>query len=123
MLVRIIPELGLFALIMALGLAFIQALAPLAGVTLRRPLWMAFAEPMAWGQFAFLLVAYASLTASFLLDDFSVSYVANNSNSMLPWYYKLTAVWGGARRLGAAMEPDPQRLGLRRQPVLAQPAA
>jgi len=95
MLVKIIPELGLFALIMALGLAFIQALAPLAGVTLRRPLWMAFAEPMAWGQFAFLLVAYASLTASFLLDDFSVSYVANNSNSMLPWYYKLTAVWGG----------------------------
>ena len=95
MLVQIIPELGLFSLIVALGLAFLQATVPLVGVTLRRPLWMAFAEPMAWGQFAFLLVAYASLTTSFLLDDFSVAYVANNANSMLPWYYKFTAVWGG----------------------------
>ena len=42
----------------------------------------------------FLLISYASLTASFLLDDFSVDYVARNSNSMLPWYYKFTAVWG-----------------------------
>ena len=95
MLVKIIPEFGFFALIIALGLASLQAIVPLAGATFRRPLWMAFAEPMAWGQFAFLLIAYMSLTTSFLLDDFSVAYVANNSNSMLPWYYKFTAVWGG----------------------------
>lgn len=94
MLTLTVPELGLFALLVALGLSLLQATVPLLGAATRRPLWMAFAEPMAWGQFAFLLVAYASLTASFLLDDFSVAYVAKNSNSMLPWYYKFSAVWG-----------------------------
>ncbi|GAB2779987.1 heme lyase CcmF/NrfE family subunit [Halomonas shantousis] len=94
MLTRILPELGHFALIIALGLACLQAVVPLAGAATRRPLWIAFAQPMAWGQFAFLLVAYLCLTGSFLLDDFSVAYVANNSNSMLPWYYKFSAVWG-----------------------------
>ncbi|MHB0776674.1 heme lyase CcmF/NrfE family subunit [Halomonas sp. WWR20] len=94
MLTKIIPELGHFALLIALGLACLQALVPLAGAATRRPLWMAFAQPMAWGQFAFLLAAYLCLAASFLLDDFSVAYVANNSNSMLPWYYKFSAVWG-----------------------------
>lgn len=94
MLTLTIPEFGLVALLIALGLSLLQATIPFIGASTRRPLWMAFAEPMAWGQFAFLLLAYASLTASFLLDDFSVAYVAHNSNSMLPWYYKITAVWG-----------------------------
>ena len=94
MLTLTIPEVGLFALLIALCLSLLQATVPLLGAATRRPLWMAFAEPMAWGQFVFLLVSYASLTASFLLDDFSVDYVARNSNSMLPWYYKFTAVWG-----------------------------
>lgn len=90
----IIPELGYYALIMALGMALVQATVPLAGATWRRPLWMAFAQPMAWGQFAFLVIAFLCLAASFLLDDFSVAYVAHNSNSLLPWFYKLSAVWG-----------------------------
>lgn len=94
MLIRILPELGHFALILALGMALLQALVPLAGATTRRPLWMAFAKPMVRGQFAFLVIAYLCLTASFALDDFSVAYVADNSNSLLPWYYKLSAVWG-----------------------------
>ena len=97
MLTLTVPEVGLFALLIALCLSLLQATVPLLGAATRRPLWMAFAEPMAWGQFAFLLVSYASLTASFLLDDFSVDYVARNSNSMLPWYYKLnhTGFYGG----------------------------
>lgn len=94
MLSKIIPEIGHFAVILALLLALVQATVPLAGATTRRPLWMAFARPMAAGQLLFLLVAFACLMTSFLLDDFSVAYVANNSNSMLPWYYKATAVWG-----------------------------
>ncbi|SHE61597.1 cytochrome c-type biogenesis protein CcmF [Modicisalibacter ilicicola DSM 19980] len=94
MLSKIIPELGHFALILALLMALFQALVPMAGTLTRRPLWMAFARPLAGGQFLFLAIAYLCLTASFLLDDFSVAYVANNSNSMLPWYYKTTAVWG-----------------------------
>ncbi|WP_251977476.1 heme lyase CcmF/NrfE family subunit [Salinicola avicenniae] len=89
-----LPELGHFALILALAMALLQAVVPLVGAATRRPLWMAFAQPMTWGQFAFLVIAYLCLTASFALDDFSVAYVANNSNSLLPWYYKLSAVWG-----------------------------
>jgi len=89
-----IPEIGHFALIIALLMALVQGIMPLAGAATRRPLWMAYARPMATGQFLFLAVAYACLTASYLLDDFSVANVANNSNSMLPWYYKASAVWG-----------------------------
>ena len=89
-----IPELGYYALILALAMTLVQASVPLAGAAFRRPLWMAFAQPMAWGQFMFLAIAFLSLTASFLLDDFSVAYVANHSNTLLPWYYKFSAVWG-----------------------------
>ncbi|MFG6667252.1 heme lyase CcmF/NrfE family subunit [Halomonas sp. HNIBRBA4712] len=92
--VRMIPEVGHFALILALLLAVVQASLPLAGSLGRRPLWMAFGAPMAAGQFLFLGAAYLCLTASYLLDDFSVANVANNSNSLLPWYYKASAVWG-----------------------------
>ncbi|PXX98252.1 heme lyase NrfEFG subunit NrfE [Halomonas sp. LBP4] len=89
-----IPEIGHYALIIALLMALVQGVMPLAGAATRRPLWMAYARPMATGQFLFLAIAYACLTASYLLDDFSVANVASNSNSMLPWYYKASAVWG-----------------------------
>ncbi|MEQ6889277.1 heme lyase CcmF/NrfE family subunit [Halomonas sp. CS7] len=89
-----IPEIGHFALIIALLMALVQGVMPLAGAATRRPLWMAYGRPMATGQFLFLAIAYACLTASYLLDDFSVANVANNSNSLLPWYYKASAVWG-----------------------------
>lgn len=94
MLTRMIPEIGHFALIIAALMAVTQAVVPLAGAATRRPLWMAYAVPMALGQFAFVLLAYLCLTASYMLDDFSVVNVADNSNSMLPWYYKFSAVWG-----------------------------
>ncbi|WP_180978225.1 heme lyase CcmF/NrfE family subunit [Halomonas urumqiensis] len=89
-----IPEVGHYALVIALLMAMVQAVMPLAGVATRRPLWMAYARPMAAGQLLFVLIAYVCLTASYLLDDFSVANVANNSNSLLPWYYKASAVWG-----------------------------
>ncbi|AXY42025.1 heme lyase CcmF/NrfE family subunit [Halomonas sp. JS92-SW72] len=94
MLTKMIPEIGHYALVIALLLATVQAVMPLAGAATRRPLWMAYARPMAAGQFLFVAIAYACLTASYMLDDFSVMNVANNSNSMLPWYYKFSAVWG-----------------------------
>ena len=94
MLTKMIPEIGHFALIIALLMALVQAVVPLAGAATRRPLWMAYGRPMAVGQFVFIGIAYACLTASYMLDDFSVANVANNSNSMLPWYYKFSAVWG-----------------------------
>lgn len=92
--VLFLPELGQFALILALAMACVQALLPLVGSLTRQPLWLAYAQPAVWAQFALLTISFAFLTSSFLLDDFSVAYVANNSNSALPWYYKFSAVWG-----------------------------
>ncbi|MWV16789.1 heme lyase CcmF/NrfE family subunit [Pseudomonas sp. L-22-4S-12] len=90
----IVPELGHLALILALCLALVQASLPLVGAWRGDRQWMSLAQPAAWGQFAFLLFAFACLTWSFMVDDFSVAYVASNSNSALPWYYKFSAVWG-----------------------------
>lgn len=89
-----IPELGHVALILALCLAIVQATVPLIGAWLGDRQWMGLAQPAAWGQFAMLAFSFACLTWAFMADDFSVAYVANNSNSALPWYYKFSAVWG-----------------------------
>jgi cytochrome c-type biogenesis protein CcmF len=88
------PELGQLALALAFCLALAQAALPLLGAWRNLPAWMAVARPAAWGQFGFLLFAFACLAQAFLHDDFSVAYVAQNSNSALPWYYKFSAVWG-----------------------------
>ncbi|WP_025732222.1 heme lyase CcmF/NrfE family subunit [Carnimonas nigrificans] len=90
-----LPELGYFALILAFVASCVQALFPLLGAWWRKPLWMAVAQPMAVAQFVMVAVAYVMLSLSFANDLFSVAYVAENSNSLLPWYYKLCAVWGG----------------------------
>ena len=89
-----IPELGHLAMILALCFAVVQASVPLIGAWRGDRLWMSLARPAAWGQFAFLAFAFACLTQAFMTDDFSVAYVAENSNSALPWYYKFSAVWG-----------------------------
>ncbi|TBU74558.1 heme lyase CcmF/NrfE family subunit [Phytopseudomonas daroniae] len=89
-----IPELGHLAMILALCLALVQATLPLIGAWRGDRQWMSLAQPAAWGQFAFLSFAFACLTYAFMTDDFSVAYVAQNSNTALPWYYKFSAVWG-----------------------------
>ncbi len=89
------PELGQLALILALLLSVLLAVVPLAGALTGRDSLQAFARPLAAGMFLFNGLAFAKQTHAFLVDDFSVAYVANNSNSMLPWYYKFSAVWGG----------------------------
>jgi cytochrome c-type biogenesis protein CcmF len=55
---------------------------------------MQYARPMALGQATFLTISFVALTYCFVVDDFSVSYVANNSNSLLPTLFKISAVWG-----------------------------
>jgi cytochrome c-type biogenesis protein CcmF len=72
----------------------VQATLPLIGAWRGDRQWMDLAHPAAWGQFAFLGFSFACLTYAFMVDDFSVAYVAHNSNSALPWYYKFSAVWG-----------------------------
>ena len=89
-----IPELGHLAMILALCFASVQAVLPLLGAWRGDRQWMALAQPSAWGQSMFLMFAFGCLTFSFMVDDFSVAYVAENSNSALPWYYKFSAVWG-----------------------------
>ena len=90
-----IAELGNFALMLALCLALVQGSLPLLGAWRGRRRWIALARPAAAGQFAFVALAFGCLVAAFVGNDFSVAYVASNSNSMLPWYYRVAAVWGG----------------------------
>ena len=90
-----IPELGHFALILALMLAIVQGVVPLIGAAKNNFGLMAVARPVAQGQFVFVAFAFACLAYAFLNNDFSVLYVANNSNSQLPAHYRFAAVWGG----------------------------
>jgi cytochrome c-type biogenesis protein CcmF len=90
-----VPELGHFALILALCLTLVQTIFPLIGATRGLPNWMAVARPAAVGQLVFMSLAYACLTYAFVNNDFSVLYVANHSNSALPLIYRYVSVWGG----------------------------
>ena len=90
-----IPEIGQFALVLALCLALVQATLPLLGAAQGRPEWMALARPAAAGQFVFVAIAFGTLEYAFMTNDFSVEFVALHSNSALPAFYKFTAAWGG----------------------------
>jgi cytochrome c-type biogenesis protein CcmF len=89
-----IPELGHFALILALLLALAQGVFPLLGAHRRVRAWMAVARPAALGQAGFVIFAWGCLVTSFVNSDFSVLNVATNSNSLLPLPYKVAASWG-----------------------------
>jgi cytochrome c-type biogenesis protein CcmF len=89
-----IPELGHFALILALLLAALLGTLPLIGAQRGIPVWMALARPLAAGQFLFIAFAFGCLAYSFIANDFSVVNVATNSNSQLPLEYRIAATWG-----------------------------
>jgi cytochrome c-type biogenesis protein CcmF len=89
-----IPELGHFALILALLLAALQAFFGIAGPALGRDRWVAAVTPAVAGQFVMVVTALGCLVASFVTLDFSVLYVAQNANSALPLIYRIAAVWG-----------------------------
>ena len=89
-----IPELGHFSLILALGLSVALAVLPALGVYRRDALLMQTGPSIATGLFVLLAFSFGCLMYSFIQDDFSVAYVANNSNSALPLQYKISAVWG-----------------------------
>ena len=88
------PELGIFSLILAFVLSLSQAFFGLAGAWRGKPVWMAVARPAVTGQFVFVVMAFACLVYSFVHNDFSVLYVARNSNSHLPLFYQVAALWG-----------------------------
>ncbi len=90
-----IPEIGHFALILALCLALIQGTIPLIGAHKRYSSWIEVAFPAALGQTLFITISFICLTYAFIVDDFSVGYTARQSNTELPMMYKISAVWGG----------------------------
>ncbi|MBS0587853.1 MAG: heme lyase CcmF/NrfE family subunit [Proteobacteria bacterium] len=89
-----IPEIGNFSLILALLLAIIQGTLPIIGAARGIPSWIALARPVVQGQFVFVLIAFLCLAYSFVSSDFSVMNVAKNSNTELPFHYRLAATWG-----------------------------
>ena len=89
-----IPELGNFALILALLLATTQVILPIVGAARGTPSWVALARPVVQGQFVFIAIAFGCLAYSFVNNDFSVLNVATNSNSRLPIQYRFAATWG-----------------------------
>ena len=90
-----IPELGQFSLILAFCLSLILGSLPLIGAARGNTVWMDLARPLTAGVFVFLGLSTAALAYAFVTDDFSVRFVAEHSNSLLPVRYKLTALWGG----------------------------
>ena len=89
-----IPELGHFALVLACVLAALQTLLPALGTQRDNPIWIRSAGSLALGQGLFVLLAYLALTWAFIEHDFSVRYVAHNSNTELPLAYRISGVWG-----------------------------
>jgi len=89
-----LPELGHFALILAMLLAALQAFFGIAGPAFAKHRWTAATVPAVAGQFVMVATAMACLVTSFVNNDFSVGYVAQNSNSALPLVYRVAAVWG-----------------------------
>ncbi len=87
-------ELGHYALLLALVVACVQTVLPLLGAQRGHRDWMAVARPAAYAQLALVGFAFAVLTWAFVVQDRSFSYVAENSNSLLPLVYRYTAVWG-----------------------------
>ena len=90
-----IPELGHFALILAFCVALVQGVLPLVGAHQGRTPWVLVARPAAMAQALLVAFAFGCLTWAFVQSDFSVVYVAQHSNTLLPTLYKFSAVWGG----------------------------
>ncbi len=91
----LITELGYLALLAAFMLAILQVVLPTIGVVQGRVAWQRLAPSLAWAQFVAMAISFGSLMAGFYYNDFSLVYVGQHSNTLLPWYYKLSATWGG----------------------------
>src|SRR5690349_8029672 len=89
-----IPELGHYALVLALALGLIQSIVPVVGARGRDASLMRLANSTALMQFVFVAVSFSALTSCYVSSDFSVATVYENSHSMMPLIYKFTSVWG-----------------------------
>ena len=89
-----IPELGHYALVLALALALVQSIAPMIGALTRDEALMRLAKSTALMQFVFVALSFGALTVCYVTSDFSVANVYENSHSMMPLVYKITSTWG-----------------------------
>ena len=89
-----IPELGHYALVLALALGLIQATVPMIGARGRDAALMRLASSTASMQFVFVALSFAALTICYVTSDFSVANVYENSHSQMPLIYKFTSTWG-----------------------------
>jgi cytochrome c-type biogenesis protein CcmF len=89
-----IPEIGHFALVLALALALVQAIVPIYGARRNDSSLMSVAGTTAIGQFCFVALSFGTLVACYVQSDFSVLMVFENSHSMMPLIYKFTSAWG-----------------------------
>ncbi|MBT8114229.1 MAG: cytochrome c biogenesis protein CcsA, partial [Arenicella sp.] len=87
-------ELGNFCLCLLMCVALAQTIVPLVGASKNQQNWMAFARNAAYVQWLLTVIAYICLTIAFINHDYSISYVANNSNNAQPLVYRISAVWG-----------------------------
>ena len=99
-----IPELGQLALAFALMVSLVLGVLGLAGPQCRIPLWSRMARPLALTGFVLMMAAFTCLAISFVVNDFSVTYVAQHSNTQLPLQYRFGAVWGGVTRFDRGVE-------------------
>ena len=90
-----IPEIGHFSLILALLVSLVLGSFPIIGAARGNTVWMGLAKPLAGVQFFLIAFAFLCLVYAFAFMDYSVLYVANNSNSKLPLQFRIAAVWGG----------------------------
>ncbi len=91
----LITELGYFALLVAFALAILQVVVPTVGIMHHNVAWQRLAPSLAWAQFATMLLSFLTLMAGFYFNDFTLKYVSQHSNTLLPWYYRIAATWGG----------------------------
>ena len=96
-----IVEIGHLSLIGALVISFLVGFSPLFRIITKNNFFYRITGPLNNLVFLLIFFSFASLIYSFLNDDFSVAYIANNSNTLLPTYYKLTATWGNIKREAA----------------------
>ncbi|MDD5269004.1 MAG: heme lyase CcmF/NrfE family subunit [Methylococcales bacterium] len=89
-----IAELGQFSLILALCMALVLGTLPIIGAFRAQAGWIAVARPAAFAQLLFMALSYGCLTYSCLTHDFTVKYIAVNSNTSLPTLYLISGVWG-----------------------------
>ena len=89
-----IPEIGHFALVLALSVALVQGVFPLWGTFTGKSQWISMAKPAAYGQLLFMVISFSCLLYAFITNDFSVKYVASNSNTQMPTVFRVSALWG-----------------------------